>query len=317
MNQHTNVEHAPQYADDEIDLRQLFATLWAGKWLIIAFTVVFAAGGVAFALSKPDIYQANVLVAPANDDGGAQGLSGQLGGLASLAGISLGGGGSNQTVIAKEVLQSRAFLSNFIRKHELAAPLKATTAWDIKSEQWQYDRELYNPDIGEWQVDDKGQSFAPTDWDLVKAFRGNHLSVSESKDTGMLTVSIKSQSPVAAKEWATKLIAGINEHMRREDVGTAEARIAYLEGKLSETNIAGMQQVFYQLIESETRTVMLANAQPEYVFKTVDPAVAPQEKSEPKRALIVVLAVMLGGMLGVFVVFIRAFIKSDKAEEKS
>jgi hypothetical protein len=30
-----------------------------------------------------------------------------------------------------------------------------------------------------------------------------------------------------------------------------------------------MQQVFYQLIESETRTVMLANAQPKYVFKTV------------------------------------------------
>ena len=61
---------------------------------------------------------------------------------------------------------------------------------------------------------------------------------------------------------------------------------------------------------------MLANAQSEYVFKTVDPAVAPQEKSEPKRALVVVLAVMLGGMLDVFVVFIRAFIKFDKAEEK-
>tara|TARA_R110001599_G_scaffold77796_1_gene211940 strand:+ start:980 stop:1408 length:429 start_codon:yes stop_codon:yes gene_type:complete len=133
----------------------------------------------------------------------------------------------------------------------------------------------------------------------------------------MLTVSVKSLSPIAAREWATKLIADINEHMRREDVGTSEARIAYLEGKLSETNIAGMQQVFYQLIESETRTVMLANAQPEYVFKTVDPAVAPQEKSEPKRALIVVLAVMLGGMLGVFTVFVLAFIRNGNVHAES
>ena len=54
MNQHSSVEHAPQYADDEIDLRQLFATLWGGKWLIMAFTVVFTTGGIAFALSKPD-----------------------------------------------------------------------------------------------------------------------------------------------------------------------------------------------------------------------------------------------------------------------
>ena len=97
----------------------------------------------------------------------------------------------------------------------------------------------------------------------------------------------------------------------------AEARIAYLEQKLRETNIAGMQQVFYQLIESETRTVMLANAQSEYIFKTVDPAVVPQEKSGPKRALIAIMATMLGGMLGVFIVFVRAFIQSVKSASES
>ncbi|OHY79849.1 Wzz/FepE/Etk N-terminal domain-containing protein [Marinobacter sp. AC-23] len=316
MNQRVEFEQTSQYADDEIDLRQLFATLWAGKWIVIAFTTLFAVGGVAFALMKPNIYQASVLVAPANDEGGVKGLSGQLGGLASLAGINLGGGGSNQTVIAKEVLQSRAFLTDFIRRHQLAVPLKAVDGWNKEKQQWQYNREVYSPEAEEWLKDDKGESFAPTDWDLVEAFKKNHLNVSENKDTGMLTISIKNLSPTAAKDWAGLLVADINEHMRREDVGTSEARIAYLEGKLEETSIAGMQQVFYQLIESETRTVMLANAQPEYVFKTVDPAVAPQEKSEPKRALIVVLAVMLGGMLGVFFVFVRAFIKSDKPEEK-
>ena len=77
-----------------------------------------------------------------------------------------------------------------------------------------------------------------------------------------------------------------------------------------------MQQVFYQLIESETRTVMLANAQDEYVFETVDPAVVPQEKSSPKRALIAILATMMGGMLSVFVVFVRAFLKPDSGKVK-
>jgi len=64
--------------------------------------------------------------------------------------------------------------------------------------------------------------------------------------------------------------------------------------------------------EAEARMVMLANAQQEYVLKTIDPAVAPQEKSEPKRVLIAVVATMLGGMLGVFTVFIIAFIRSGK-----
>lgn len=296
------------HQDDEIDLRELFATLWAGKWLILATTILFAAGGVAYALYKPNIYQASVLLAPANEEGGMSGLSGQIGGLASLAGINIGGGGANQTVIAKEVLQSRAFLADFIRRHNLEVSLMGTEAWNHESQTWAHDREVYNPQTEQWLSNEEGKSHKPTDWDLVKAFKDNHLTVSENKDNGMITVSVKSLSPPAAQQWAEWLVADINEHMRRQDVSKASARIAYLEEKLNETNVAGMQQVFYQLIESETRTVMLANAQQEYVFETVDPAVVPQEKSEPKRALIVVMAIMLGGMLGVLAVLVRFFV---------
>ena len=315
MSQNPNIEQAPQYADDEIDLRELFVTIWRGKWIIILVTFVFAVAGVFYALSKPNIYQSSVLLAPVQGEGGA-GISGQLGGLASLAGISLGGGGSNQTVIAKEVLQSRAFLTDFIHRHNFIIPLMAIEAWDIENEKWLINREVYNPETGEWLTDDEGESLAPTDWDMVKQFK-SHLSLATNEDIGMVTLNIKSQAPSVAKEWAEKLVHDINEHMREQDVREAEARIAYLEQKLRETNIAGMQQVFYQLIESETRTVMLANAQSEYIFKTVDPAVVPQEKSGPKRALIAIVATMLGGMLGVFVVFIMAFVRNGAVQTES
>jgi len=315
MTQHEAPQQA-NYPDDEIDLRELFAALWRGKWIIILFTIVFAAGGVFYALSKPDIYQSSVLLAPTQDEGGARGLSGQLGGLASLAGISLGGGGANQTTMAKAVLQSRAFLAGFIHRHNLSIPLMATKAWDMENEKWVINREVYNSETGEWLTNEQGESLKPTDWDMVKTFKGGYLSLTNDEETGMVTLNIKSQSPPVAKEWAEKLVHDINEHMREQDVKEAEARIAFLEGKLQETNIAGMQQVFYQLIESETRTVMLANAQQEYVFKTIDPAVAPQEKSEPKRALIAIVATMLGGMLGVFTVFVIAFIRSGKEDNQ-
>ncbi len=302
------------YPDDEIDLRELLGTLWRGKWIILFTTLVFAVAGAAYALSKPNIYQASVLLAPAQSEGGSGGISGQLGGLASLAGINLGGGGSNKTVMAKEVLQSRAFLTDFIHRYSLSVPLMAVKGWNTENQNWQIDREIYNPETNTWLEDEEGKSQKPTDWDMINKFKQEHLSVSENAETGMVTLKINSQSPTVAKEWAEKLVLDINEHMRQEDVREAEARIAYLEGKLSETPIAGMQQVFYQLIESETRTVMLANAQDEYVFKTVDPAVVPQEKSEPKRALIAILGTLLGGMIGIFIVFILAFVRSARRE---
>ena len=306
----------PYYPDDEIDLRELFATLWRGKWIISLFTVVFAMGGVAYALSKPNIYQATVLLAPAQYEGGSAGLKGQLGGIASLAGISLGGGGgTSATVIAKEILQSRAFLRDFIHRHDLSVPLIAALAWDDKSEEWILDRDIYDGTSEQWLMDAGGKSQAPTDWDMVKKFKNEHLSLIEDKESGMITLRVKNLSPLAAKDWAENLVRDINEHMREQDVAEAEARIAHLEKKISETNIAGMQQVFYQLIENESRTVMLANAQSEYVFKTIDPAVVPQEQSEPKRAQICVMATTLGGMLGVLVVFVIASVRSGNEEK--
>lgn len=309
---HEPTKELGRYPDDEIDLRELFLTLWRGKWIILATTIAFAAAGVFYALSQPNIYQASVLLAPTQEEGVANGISGQLGGLASLAGINLGGGGTNKTVMAKEILKSRAFLTDFIHRHDLVIPLMATKAWDMRENQWVIDRELYSPSNNQWRTNEDGEVLEPTDWDMVNKFKASHLSISENKENGMVTLSVKSQSPPVAKAWADMLVKDINEHMRQQDVRESEARIAYLEEKLSETNIAGMQQVFYQLIESETRTVMLANARDEYIFKTVDPAVIPQEKSSPKRALIAIVAVMLGGMLGIFLVFVIAFIRNTR-----
>jgi uncharacterized protein involved in exopolysaccharide biosynthesis len=298
------------YAEDEIDLRALFATLWQGKWLIIAITFLCAAAGVGYALYKPNVYTASAIVAPAQDGSGGMQISGQLSGLASLAGVNLGSSDTNKTAIAKEVLQSRSFLTDFIHRHQLAVPIMATTGWSKKTKTWRYNTEVYSPHADEWLTNDEGESFEPTDWDLVKALR-EQLNVSQNSENGMLILSITSYSPMAASNWVSWLIQDINEHMRAQDVQESQARMDYLEKKLRETSNADMQRVFYQLIEKETRTIMLANAQPEYIFRTIDPAVPPQDKSGPKRALIAVLATLLGGMLGVFVVFVRAFIKRE------
>lgn len=297
-------------ADEEVDLRELFATLWAGKWLILAITCIFAAASLFYALYKPEIYQASVLLAPAQDSGSSR-ISNQLSGLASLAGVNLGGGDANKTTIATEVLKSRAFLTDFIHSYNLSEELMATESWDNAQQEWEYRKEVFNPATEEWGTDEDGKSLKPTDWDLVKTFK-EKLSVIENKENGMVTVSLKSRSPSAAQKWVEWLVNDLNEHMRTQDIREAEASIDYLESKLRETNIAGMQQVFYQLIENETRTVMLANAQPEYVFKTIDPAVVPQEKIEPNRTLIVFLSSASGGILGVFTVLFWAFINSGK-----
>ena len=113
-----NQIQTPQDYDDEIDLRELFSVLWAGKKVIAAITILFAVVSVIYALSLANEYKSSVVVAPAESGGSALGnMAGQLGGLASLAGINIGSGEKNETLEALEIMQSWGFIEEFIHIH--------------------------------------------------------------------------------------------------------------------------------------------------------------------------------------------------------
>ncbi|MGR5302995.1 Wzz/FepE/Etk N-terminal domain-containing protein [Vibrio alfacsensis] len=307
--------HAQQPADDEIDLRELFGALWKGKWIIIATTFVFAVGAVLYALSLPNIYKSDALLAPAESSGGG-GLSkmaGQLGGLAALAGVNLGGGESSQTDLAVQVMKSRQFVEAFINKHDLLVPLMAAKDWDLANNKLILDEELYNPNTGEWLREAKGlRGATPTAQEAFEVFSKEVLSVSQDKESGLYTVSVKNYSPYIAQQWVNWLIEDINKVMRERTIAETSQNLAYLNTQLQKTAVADMQSTFYKLIEEQTKSLMLAEVQEEFIFKVVDPAVVPELKDGPKRALICVLGTLLGGMLGVAIVLIRfAFRKED------
>ena len=296
--------------DDEIDLAELWYAIWSGKLLIIAISALFAISSVIYAINQPNIYQATTLLAPASEQGGASGLSkmaGQFGGLASLAGINLGGGGTDKTGLALEILKSRLFLENFIAKHKLLPPLMAANNWDAGSNTLIFNDEIYNSETNTWLREVKApKKPEPSSWEAFKAFK-QVLSVSTDKENGMITLAIEHYSPEVATQWLLWLVDDINSTIREQDKVEAQNSIDYLSKKLQETQLADMQTVFYQLIEEQTKTIMLAEVSKEYVLKTIDPANAPEEKVKPKRALIVVLGTMLGGILSVLIVLIRYF----------
>ncbi len=300
--------------DDEIDLAELWHAIWSGKKLIIAITFIFAVASVAFALSKPNIYKASALLAPASAEGGAGGLAalaGQFGGLASMAGINLGGGGADKTALALEIIKSRAFIEIFIEKHQLLIPLMASKGWDINSDKLIINKELYDIENQRWLREVKApKKPEPSPWESYKAFK-NILTVSQDKTTSMVTIAIEFYSPKIAKQWLTWLISDINDYVREQDKKEAQNSIDYLKKQLKEVELVNMESVFYQLIEEQTKNMMLAQVNEEYVLKTIDPPQYPDEKDKPKRALIVILGTMLGGMLSVIIVLIRYFRKKS------
>lgn len=298
------------YPDDEIDLLELFKVLWDGKWWVFLITFLAGAGGVGYALSQSHYYSAEAVLAPARSDagGGASSALAGLGGLASLAGVRVGGGGG-EVPIALETMRSRQFLIEFIHRHELLPALFAFESWDPKTLTWSMDTERYDPVTGTWISDTEPAQ--PTDWEAYRRFSGM-LEVQQGRDNPFVRVNITHASPVLAQQWLVLLIEDINEHMRTAAISKAEQTIAYLQGQIERTQAAGMQQMLYQLMEEEMKTLMLSNLNEGYIFQMIDPPMIPERPSGPQRKLIAMIATLLGGMLGLGFVLVRHWVRSSR-----
>ena len=300
----------PDIHDDEIDLLELIKVLWDEKIKIVAITAFAAFISVIYALSQPNIYQAEALLAPAGDTGGGgmSKLAGQFGGLASLAGVSLPDDGVNKSQLGLEVLKSRKFVREFVERNKITPQLMAVDYWDSETRKLVLDDDVYDEKSKTWLSKDG----PPSSQAVFVAYLSN-LILEEDPTSEFVRLGFKHKSPDIAAKWTGLVIKDLNDTLRSQDISEAESSIAFLRKQIETSPLADLRNLFYELIQSQTETMMLANVREEYVFKTIDPATVPEFKSEPKRALICILGTFLGGFLALIYVLGRHYIRSSNS----
>ena len=288
----------PPQAEEEINLLDLWRVLVREKWLIFFLTTLCMAGAIAAALLMTPIYKAEVLLEPISEDGKqGGGLMAQYGGLAAMAGIDIGGGGSNSKDTNMAILQSRVFIEKFLHDENLM-PI-------LFSKQW-------NPETQNWKVEDPKQ--IPTLWNGVEYFTKGILKVSEDKKTNLVTLAIEWKDREQATRWANLLVKRINHHLKELAIQDTQKSMEYLNAELAKTSIVELQQAIVNILEGQIKKIMMANVRSEFAFKVIDPAVVPPKGHiiKPKRRLMVVLGFVLGGFLGIFAAFFRNFLRRQK-----
>ena len=306
----TNTERKNQNLlnGDEVDLLELLNVLWLGKIKIIFITAIFAIFSVYYALSIPNQYKASVVLAPteSSNSGALSSAIGQFGSLASLSGLNVGGGRVAEGEIALEIMQSWHFLENFILTNNLAIELTSSEGWDESLNQLRIDKSIYDLKTNQWLID------LPSSWSLFQSF-SNLLEVSKNNSTGLVTVSIEYYSPHIAKKWLDMYIDEINSYMQERKVDEVTRNIEYLEIEIKKTANSEMREVFYSLVEEQTKNKMLASVNPEYAFKAVNPSMVPEEKSQPRRSIICIGITLLGVFISLLLVLVMHYIRTRRA----
>jgi uncharacterized protein involved in exopolysaccharide biosynthesis len=273
--------------DDGLDLAAIWRVLWGYKFLIVGTSLVFGLVAVYLALTATEMFRAEVIVTEARDGtmGSSGGLSSQLGGLAGLAGINLGGlaGANNES---RAVLHSRRLVEEFVKRNDVLS-------------------KLYVPPRQPRSL-----------WHGVQDFRKDVLDIAEDTRNNVTTIAIEWPDPAIAAQWANDFVGLCNELQRTRALEESNKNIAYLNDQIAKTTVVELQRVMYSLIESETKKQMLANAKTEYAFTVVDPAVAPEARVSPRRTIMVLFGLALGGFVGVIAAFVHNLIRPKAAYKR-
>lgn len=295
-------ENKKLFENDELNINELISTLWDFKWVISTLTLASAIFIVFYSLSIPNIYRASALVMPAQNQGPSLSSSlSSLGGLASMAGINVPSGNAYNKDEAIAVLTSQQFLESFILDNDVMLPLMASKGWDAEKNELIINPKIYDSKNKKW-VSKKSKSVnaMPSIQQTIRSFRGIY-SVTENKKTGFVSISIDFYSPYIAKMWVDLIIEDINETMRIQAVEMANTSLNYLNEQINKTNISEIKIVLSELAKSETQKIMLSKSSPEYTYKTIDKAFAPELKISPRRSIICIIGTMTGFILSILI----------------
>lgn len=275
----------PAY-EDEIDLRKVFKVLWAGRLLVLLCVVTVTAAAVTYALLATKIYRSQASVQIRNENG--TGMTSELGGLAALAGISVGSQDQNRE-FALAALKSRAVIQRMIEEEDLLPVLYADD-WDA--------------DAGRWRT-----ATPPTPWQAYALFTNDILNVSVDKNSGIVTVAIEWQDPALAAKWVEALITRVNTFVNEATVREAEQNLKFLDQQAQISPMVELQKTIFSMMESEIKRLMVTRNPETAPLRVIDPPVVPERQVRPRRAVIGILGILAGGLLGGVIVITRSAMK--------
>jgi LPS O-antigen subunit length determinant protein (WzzB/FepE family) len=294
--------------DDEIDLSELFHVLWDKIFYVGAITSIFSLISIIFALMLPNIYQSKSTMMATEENSGISGMIGEYSGMASLAGISLPSksGTKDQEAIAR--IKSFEFFSKYFLPNIKLENLMAVKKWTQASNTLTYYASDFNSESRQWVRKSKPpRSNIPSSQEAYEEFM-EIMSVNKDKKTLLITLSVEHKSPFIAQQWVEIMIDQIDQVMRDQDRQTATKSIEYLNNLAPTVNYEEIKKALFALQQEQMKRLMMVEANDNYIFKVLDSPIAPEMKSRPKRAFIVILGTILGmvlSALGVLVFYYR------------
>ena len=267
------------------------------------FFAFFVLGSIFYSLSLDNIYRSkSLLLPPTSEDQGPAGIN-ALSTLGNIGGINLSSitGGQSENIKVKLIrtIQSEDFLVPFVINNNLISFIFAFEKRDgnnIFFDEKVWDGEkiidenlLYEGKISRYKIYEKISSM---------------ISISESFEDGTITLAVESKDKYSYLI-NQMILNDVDTFIREKVKYKSQKRIEFLNN--NSTNFINdlERENFLNLLAKEKIKLMNAEVSDFYSFQIIDMPDFPEEKSAPRRSLIVIFSTFLFMLFSIVNITIR------------
>lgn len=325
------------------NLKKFFQILWKEKFLLLAIVIVFLGISAYYAFTKKDEYisEGKILPELASKGNKLRGLAG----LASLAGVDIASGSDGTDAfrpdLYPDIIQSTPFFLDLFKQTITTKDNKQISFENFYHQVIEENKEIPKKNVSKFPVKENGFLVL----NRLSENRINDLKkriqASIDKKSGIINISVKMPDPVVAASLARFSMIYLTNYITHYRTDKAQKNLDFLKekvdaarGKFYSTQAKKAQysdqfqlptirlqsaDVQRERIESEYRmsSVFYDELVKKYeeaninfqesipVFQVLTPPSAPTQKSEPKRALILLIGIAAGGILGVLIIMLK------------
>ena len=297
--------------NDEIDLRELFGALWRGKFLIALCVIAAISLASLYLRTAERKYTVTYVFAPVASENTGPNFSG-LGGLASLAGVSLPSSSSGDFKTFKYLLKSEEVASAVLEDEELLKQIFAPE-WSVESRIYQRPPDgQYTPYIRMLKKLLTGQdpsAYVAPNAARMSDWMRDAFAASEDRDTGFLTLSAETAKPAMMLEVMERVTQETDRLLKERYIQSSEQTMGFYQQQLSKARAREHREALAKLIAQEDQKLMLASKGSFFVAEPLTNPSISLNPTSPKASLVLALSVVLGSFFGAALVLIRKALK--------
>ena len=299
----------------EINAAELFLFFWRAKYLIIFFIITSIALASLSLRKKNYQYNVSMIVAQIEtEEPVSRFQSSSIGGLASLAGISLPSGSVTNYKKFIVLLHSEEIASQILTNKKLVQELFGSE-WDKNAEIY---RSPGKSKLGKIKsyiknlLTGKGERSyeSPNPARLAKLMR-EIIKIKLDKKTGLLTISSETGNPELFKELMLSLIMVTDQAFKKNYIKNGSNSLKFYQKKISKARSKEHREILARLIAKEEQKQMLISSEQPFVAEILSGPTTSLDPTSPNIRQTLTFYLIFGILFASLIVFYQ-YLKSKK-----